>query len=241
MKKFFVFLLFNFCFQIIHAEYIALDSLNINDACIYRQKVIMHVESNVMSDEKIVVCEFAEKDTLYILSNAFNQDNYDLMQKFDDITSLVSKLRSIYLEEGDCESCGYQMLIDGYTPTTLNLYTFLDTIQYTTTPYPEFKVATIRDDKFGPPNIRCGISKQDLFHIYFRERLYYDYMQYNCIVLVPVDFLHFKKNKKIVLKILTFQLQFVDNILHKIQIKSNTMPEENVVREFYKFLDFNFY
>ena len=66
MKKFFVFLLFNFCFQIIHAEYIALDSLNINDACIYRQKVIMHVESNVMSDEKIVVFEFAKKDTLYI-------------------------------------------------------------------------------------------------------------------------------------------------------------------------------
>lgn len=237
MKKVLLLLLLCISFQSLHAKYIMLDSLKFDVDQIYKQKMVLH-ESKTL--QEMFICEFVEKDTLYIISNAFMQDYNEYMHDVPDVQTLVSELMSIYPEEGNCDGCGYVIEIDGYTPTTLTFFGD-DKIQYTTTPSPEFFAAVINDTLYGSSNIRCGVPIQKLLNKLSINTLYYDHTKYNHIVLIPEKFTYSTYQKKgyVELKNWCFQLRIKDGVVNQIMTKQNTCTIKKVVKKFeqiYKYM-----
>ncbi|MBR4263320.1 MAG: hypothetical protein IKQ48_01950 [Paludibacteraceae bacterium] len=192
--------------------------------------------------QEMFICEFIEKDTLYIISNAFIQDYNEYMHDVPDILTLVSELISIYPEEGDCDGCGYVIKIDGFTPATLTLSTIKDKIQYTTTPSPDFLSAVIEDTLYGSSNIKCGVSIKRLLNNLSINALYYDYTKYNHIVLIPEKFTYSTYQKKgyADLSSLCFQLRIKDGIIDQIMVKQSQYSEKVVkkFRQIYRYEEF---
>lgn len=239
MKKGLFILLLCISAQSLHAKYIVLDSLRYDINFTYKQKMVLHENK---TPQEMFICEFVEEDTLYIISNAFIQDYNEYMHDVPDVPTLVNELMSIYPEEGICDGgCGYVIYIDGYTPTTLTLFS-KDKIQYTTTPSPEFFSAIIEDTLYGSSNIRCGVPIQELFKRLSIHALYYDYTKYSHIVLIPEEFTYSTYQKKgyVELSSLCFQLRIKDGVINQIMTK-HTLFSEKVVRKFEQVYEYMFF
>ena len=238
MKKVLFLLLLCISAPSLHAKYVILDSLRFDINYTYKQKMVLH-ESK--TPQEMFICEFVEKDTLYVISNAFIQDYNEYMHDVPDVPTLVNELMSIYPEEGDCDGCGYVIKIDGYTPTTLTLFS-KDKIQYTTTPSPDFFSAIIEDTLYGSSNIRCGVPIQELFKRLSICALYYDYTKYNHIVLIPETFTYSTYQKKgyVELSGMCFQLRIKDDEINQIMTK-HSIHSEKVVRRFGQIYEYMFF
>lgn len=239
MKKVLLGLLLCIGVQPLHAKYIMLDSLRFDIYHTYKQKMVLHEGK---TSQEMFLCEFVEKDTLYIISNAFILDYNEYMHDVPDVLTLVSELMSIYPEEGDCDGCGYVIKIDGFTPATLTLSTIKDIIQYTTIPSPDFLSAVIEDSLYGSSNIKCGVSIQRLLNNLSINALYYDYTKYNHIVLIPEDFTYSTYHKKgyADLSSLCFQLRIKDGMIDQIMTKRSKYSEK-VVKKFSQIYEYMFY
>ena len=238
MKKVLFLLLLCVSAQSLHAKYVMLESLRYGINYTYKQKMVLH-ESKMPQD--MFICEFVEEDTLYIISNTFIQDYNEYMHDVPDVPTLVSELMSIYPEEGDCDGCGYVINIDGYTPTTLTLFS-KDKIQYTTTPSPDFFSAVINDTLYGSSNIRCGVSIREILNRLSISTLYYDYKKYSHIVLIPEEFTYSTYQKKgyAELSSMCFQLRIKDGVVSQIMTK-HSIYDEKVVKKFGQVYEYMFF
>lgn len=193
MKRIIFFLMVSVCVQLLHAEYVILDSLRLTKNYTYKQNFILHEEQITgYSSEYWTCCEFTLKDTLYVMSGIFRQELNEFSHNIPDIPTLVQEILSICQTESSEGDRGFAFTYDSGLPATLTLFTFpnMDTIQYIATHSPELYTAVIRDTIFGSQNIKCGRLIQDLLKKLPVDKLYYDYARYNNIVLIPCDFIY---------------------------------------------------
>ena len=211
MRRAILFFLVCFCIQLSFAEKILLDSLKFNNGYIHTQGAVLHNG----------VCEFDLKDTLYIISNTFEQDYDNFMDTgFYDLSSLVQKLRTLYTNK-DQHGKWYKLVYSGYTPTTLTLYSDLDTIQYSTTPYPQLYTGTVRDTLYGSSNIKCGVEIRELFNNVSIGTLYYDYTNYSNIVIIPTEFAYsvYQELGELLLPYISIMLRIEKGIIRQIEFR----------------------
>lgn len=211
-------LLFNLCIFIAISSFANganVDSITFENGLTIRNKIIYC--DNDFSDS-IGSCIFQFKGSLYIASNAINEECRKFIYKMPSTIDLMKALMSLYRDEGDCDKgCGLGLLYDGNTPTTLTLVSDLDTIQYTTTPYPNLYAAIIRDTLFGFSAIKCGTPVNELMHKLHLNEIPVDFSKYNKIVLLP-QYYGLNINKMDISSIIV--LYFTKGILRKIEFRN---------------------
>ena len=233
MKRVFLVIAGCFVIHLLYAEYIMLDSLRLCNNYTHMQKVIVHTgKSTDASNYNVTVHEFTINDTLYIISSLINSIYRDFSQNVSSVDSLMLKLRALYYDEGDCygKNCGYMLVYDGYTPTTLTLYSNLDTIQYTTTPTPQLYAAVIRDTIYGLPTLKCGMPINKILTDLEINGSYYDYDKYKHIVLIPL-LTYFQRTECINLPDACFVLENKNGILNKVEYRQFDYSGSGIVQE----------
>ena len=205
---------------------------------IYNQKAVLCGGTSCDTLKKNVICKFAVNDTLYIISNIIKKDYEELTATEDNVGILIDKLMSIYYDEGTCEGdgCGYFIKYDGYTPNTLTLCSILDTIQYTTTPTPNFYAASIMDTLYHSTNIKCGMPMQDLLRRLSINYISRECEKYKTIVLLSTDYSIYQDNSYIELPEICIILKHQNHILKKIELKQTRYYGIHIVdsHSFYK-------
>lgn len=241
MKRIIFLLILCLSVELLHAEYVVLDSLRLTENFTLRQKVILHTIKVPNTLDSTSIVEFVYEGMLYVMSNIFSQDYNEYTQCFTDVPSLTQKIMSICPTDCSNGNCGYTFTYDSNLPSTLTVYTFpnKDTIQYVTTHFPKLHVAIIRDTIFGSKNIRCGISLHDMFRQLYIGSLYHnDYIEYRNIVLIPMelDYRIYQKNGYLNIPYICLILENINGFIKKIEVRqTDYFSKKSIIKdlEFY--------